>query len=172
MYLFFDQLNPIWRGSSQSLIRKEGHKMRTPVTVGIILSLLLTISGCGNESISGSEKVGNADEVEIVEWGHSALYTDDDIKDAVDTVIPYFEAEFEGCTLTQISYPGDDLSDVFNEWAERYKSDEAIVLLSSFETESAGGDGSMDPNATYRGWQWILVRNSGGAWEVKTYGYG
>lgn len=48
----------------------------------------------------------------------------------------------------------------------------SIVLYSSFDTDASGGDGSLEPNTTYDDFQWILVRDNGGTWEVKTYGYG
>ena len=35
-----------------------------------------------------------------------------------------------------------------------------------------GGDGSLNPNDTYTGWQWILARNKGGKWKHKDHGYG
>ena len=63
-------------------------------------------------------------------------------------------------------------SGLFAEWAEESGADEAIVLYSTLETDASGGDGSSEPNATYENWQWILVRDNGGTWEVKTYGYG
>ena len=102
----------------------------------------------------------------------SDLYTDADIQDAKDAVTTYFEAEFQGCTLTQLRYPGDASADLFTEWAEECEADEAIVLYSSFDTDASGGDGSLEPNTTYDDFQWILVRDNGGTWEVKTYGYG
>ena len=103
---------------------------------------------------------------------HSDIYTDADIEAAMDAVNTYFEAEFKGCTLTQLRYPGDASADLFTEWAQEYESDEAIVLYSSFDTDTSGGDGSLEPNTTYDDFQWILVRDNGGTWEVKTYGYG
>lgn len=138
----------------------------------VIAFALLLVAGCtGKENInSGNEK--ESSKVSIVEWEPSTLYTDADIKDAMDTVIAYFGAEFKGCTLKKLSYPGDASSDLFNEWAEEYESDEAIVLDSSFDTDASGGDGTLNPNSSYNGWQWILVRDNGGTWEVKTYGYG
>jgi len=63
-------------------------------------------------------------------------------------------------------------ADLFTEWAEECEADEAIVLYSSFDTDASGGDGSLEPNTTYDDFQWILVRDNGGTWEVKTYGYG
>ena len=103
---------------------------------------------------------------------HSDIYTDADIQAAMDTVMTYFETEFKGCTLTQLCYPGDASADLFTEWAEECEADEAIVLYSSFDTDASGGDGSLEPNTTYDDFQWILVRDNGGTWEVKTYGYG
>ena len=102
----------------------------------------------------------------------SDLHTDADIQDAKDAVTIYFEAEFQGCTLTQLRYPGDASADLFTEWAEECEADEAIILYSSFDTDASGGDGSLEPNTTYDDFQWILVRDNGGTWEVKTYGYG
>ena len=103
---------------------------------------------------------------------HSDIYTDADIEAAMDAVNTYFEAEFKGCTLTQLRYPGDASADLFTEWAQEYGADEAIVLYSSFDTDASGGDGSLEPNTTYDDFQWILVRDNGGTWKVKTYGYG
>ena len=48
----------------------------------------------------------------------------------------------------------------------------SIVLYSPFDMDASGGDGSLEPNTTYDDFQWILVRDNGGTWEVKTYGYG
>lgn len=103
---------------------------------------------------------------------HSAIYTDAAIENAMAAVTAFFETEFRGCTLTELRYPGDALSDLFTQWAREYRAYEAIVLYSTFDTNASGGDGSLEPNTTYEDFQWILVRDSGGTWEVKTYGYG
>ena len=58
------------------------------------------------------------------------------------------------------------------EWARQYGADEAIVLLSDFSVSRFGGDGSLDPNENYINWKWILTRSDGGAWELRTWGYG
>ncbi|MCC3868520.1 hypothetical protein K0039_09925 [Terrisporobacter mayombei] len=59
-----------------------------------------------------------------------------------------------------------------DEWAKQYNSDEAIILLSNFDVDSSGGDGSLDPNSTYTDWQWILVRDrENSKWTLKTWGY-
>ena len=73
--------------------------------------------------------------------------------------------------LTKLSYPGDTYADEFDEWAEQYDADEAIVILSSFDVDSSGGDGSLNPDSTYDDWKWILIRNDSGNWEHVDHGY-
>ena len=133
----------------------------------LVLALLL-LMGCQAKPAADDTDSN----VPIVKWEHSEIYTDADIQAAMDVVTAYFEAEFQDCTLTQLRYPGDASADLFTEWAQEYEADEAIVLYSSFDTDASGGDGSLDPNTTYDDFQWILVRDNGGTWEVKTYGYG
>lgn len=53
----------------------------------------------------------------------------------------------------------------------KYGADEVIILESSFETDGKGGDGSLNPNDTYTGWQWILARDNNGKWQHKDHGY-
>lgn len=103
--------------------------------------------------------------------GVSTIYSDKDITDAMNLVLNHFFLNFKGCTLTDIWYPGDESLPAAEGWAAQYNADEAIVLLSNFDVDSSGGDGSLNPNSTYNNWQWILVRDSGENWELKTWGY-
>ena len=57
------------------------------------------------------------------------------------------------------------------DWKTQYQTDDVVVLLSDFEVGKRGGDGSLTPGTTYRNWEWILIRNTGGEWEIKTWGY-
>lgn len=82
-----------------------------------------------------------------------------DIEAAYQTVKDYFSSEFDGCTLTKLYYPGDTYADEFSECAEQYDADEAIVIFSSFDVDSSGGDGSLEPDSTYDDWMWTLIRN-------------
>ena len=66
---------------------------------------------------------------------------------------------------------GDDSSKDYQDWADRNNADEVIVLLSSFDVDSSGGDGSLNPNSTYNDWKWILVRTNGGQWQHVDHGY-
>ena len=102
---------------------------------------------------------------------NSEIYSQEDINAAIDTIKKEFMMNWGGCTLTEIYYAGDDSSKDHQDWADRNNADEVIVLLSSFDVDSSGGDGSLDPNSTYSDWNWVLVRTSGGQWQHVDHGY-
>lgn len=101
----------------------------------------------------------------------SEMYSQDDINSAIDTIKKEFKSDWKGCTLTEIYYAGDDCSEDHQDWADRNNADEVIVLLSSFDVDSSGADGSLNPNSTYDNWNWILVRTNGGQWQHVDHGY-
>ena len=101
----------------------------------------------------------------------SEIYSDAEIESAIDVAINYFKKNFEGCTLTEISYLGDDKLNDWQEFAERNHADDVIVLVSTFQVDASGGDGSLNPNSTYSNWKWILVRTDGGEWRHVAHGY-
>ena len=102
----------------------------------------------------------------------SNIYTDWEISRAVDVAVRYFEKEFDGCTLLEIGYVGDQDGKAFIERANQYGVDEVIILVSSFAVGPEGGDGSLNPNDTYRNWKWSLGRTNGGQWKHLDHGYG
>lgn len=128
-----------------------------------VFVILLALAACGG---------GRTADVEIPDWKPSEIYTDDEIEAAFQTVKDYFAQEFDGCTLTKLYYPGDGFADEFGDWAAQYKAEEAVVLYSSFDVDSSGGDGSLEANSTYEDWKWVLIRDAGGEWEHATHGYG
>lgn len=128
----------------------------------IMLILLSLLAGCTKGDVKNVEF--------IIE--ESARYTEAEIRDAMDVAIAHFKAEFEGCTLLTMEYAEEKAINAGEAWAETYGGEEGIVLLSSFQVDDKGGDGSFNPGDTYRNWQWVLVRSEGGAWELKTWGYG
>ncbi|MBQ7355472.1 MAG: hypothetical protein IJW62_08145 [Clostridia bacterium] len=113
---------------------------------------------------------GNVNQVKITDYS-SEIYSDAEIENAIDVAIDYFNQNFEGCTLTEITYLGDDQLDDWQEFAERNNADDVIVLISTFEVDASGGDGSLNPNSTYTDWNWVLVRTDGGQWKHVDHGY-
>ena len=129
--------------------------------VVLLCMMVIGLCACG-----GSIK--NVKTREVV----SEVYSQEDISSAIEVIKSEFKSsDWSGCTLTEIYYAGDDTSKDYKDWADRNDADEVIVLLSSFDVDSSGGDGSLNPNSTYDGWNWILVRNAGGKWKHVDHGY-
>lgn len=122
--------------------------------------LLLALAGCG-----GSVKDAQTKEVP------SELYTQKDIDAAIGVIKKEFSRNWKGCTLTEIYYAGDDVSQEHAEWAERNGTDEVIVLTSSFDVDESGASPTLNPGQTYTRWMWILVRSNGGKWQHVDHGY-
>ncbi len=100
----------------------------------------------------------------------SEIYAEKEISAAMNEVCKYFTKEFSGCRLLKLSY-SDTSVPAAKEWAKNYEKEEAIVLFSDFYV-FAEGDGSLQKGETYANWKWILVRNKGENWQLKTWGYG
>ena len=143
--------------------------MKKLICILLSVTVLFLMSACNVQL----NKSGNVKSVKIEEWEVSKLYSDDEIKATIKASEDYFEKEFGGCTLTKITYAGDNVS--LNETAYRKDNgsdyDKVIVLLSSFDTDSFGGDGSLNPNSTYDNWNWIMGKKQGDKWEHIDHDY-
>ena len=100
-----------------------------------------------------------------------SLYSEQEINEIMDIVVQYFEKEFSGCSLTELSYEEELSQKSCREWAKQYQADQAILFTSSFEVYASGGDGSLEPNSTYEKWRWVLTRKDGEKWKLRTWGY-
>lgn len=134
--------------------------MKRTLSATLLFTAMLTLSGCSS----------NIKDVKIIDVD-SEIYSESEINSAIDTVKEYFKSNFEGCTLTMLKYAGDDRNEASDIWAKRHDAEKAIILLSSFDVDSSGGDGSLNPDSTYKDWNWILVENENGKWEHVDHGY-
>ena len=141
---------------------KKGNFIRLILVIAVVGVVLFFI----NNFMLGSVKGIN----QTIE--KSELYSEKDIKKAMTIVKHQFKLEFRGCKLTDLWYEEDINISSANSWADQYNADEAIIILSNFDAGSSGGDGSLNPNGTYKDWQWILIRDKGDkTWKLKTWGY-
>ena len=141
---------------------KKGNFIRLILVIAVVGVVLFFI----NNFMLGSVKGIN----QTIE--KSELYSEKDIKKAMTIVKHQFKLEFRGCKLTDLWYEEDINISSANSWADQYNADEAIIILSNFDAGSSGGDGSLNPNGTYKDWQWILIRDKGDkSWKIKTWGY-
>ena len=129
--------------------------MKRVVTLLLAMLLVLSLMGCGQTFARIREK--------------SEIYTEEEIEEAFDVVLKEFRREFDGCTLIEMGYAGDETRSEQKEWAAQYKADECIILVCSFETD--GRMGPLNPNSIYENYKFILTRTGGGKWIVQTAGY-
>ena len=135
--------------------------MKRSVSLLLGILLMLSFAACSRGSTRGLQtKIGSSD-----------VFSQEDIQSAIEIVTDFFRKEFEGCTLKTLEYSEELTLDDAEEWAQQYEAQQAIVLISSFYVAPNGGDGSLNTDSTYENWQWILVRNTGENWTLKTWGY-
>ena len=120
--------------------------------------------------IDGSD----AKDVQTSEAG-SEIYTKEDISSAISVINKEFDRNWKGCTMKKIAYAGDETTEEESQYKKRSgmaaDDDQVIVLVSTFDVDESGGDGSLEPNSTYKDWKWILIRHPGGMWEHVDHGY-
>ncbi len=136
--------------------------MKRYIAILCAVVCLASLAACGG---------GDVSQVKVTEY-ESEIYTDKQIQSAIDEIVRYFKKNFEGCTLKEITYAGDEWTKREADYAERYDAEDVIVLISTFDVDASGGDGSLNPNSTYTRWTWILVRDGLGGWKHVDHGYG
>ena len=103
----------------------------------------------------------------------SKIYSKNDIDNAIDETLNYFKENFEGCSLLELEYIGDEENNGYTDWARRNNKEQVIVFVSSFNVDSSGGEhGALNPNSKYEGWKWILVKNENEYWKCVDCGQG
>ena len=127
--------------------------------IGMMLTIaVLCLTACGGSSV----KVGSFS---------SLIFDSDEYDDAVQEVFTYFDS-FEGCTMTEIGYAGDDAVRAEAK-ARGLAPEQVMVLTSTFTTDSEDHQNGLEPDHTYEDYKWILTRNtSAEPWNHEDHGYG
>lgn len=127
--------------------------------LSLVLCLVL-LTACGGGDVGNVKR----------NPGESQLYSEEEINSAMTVVLDFFGKEFDGCIMTEIRYEEEKYAERQRLESEDYGR-EVIILLTDFDVDSSGGDGSLNPNSTYRNYQWTLTRTLFG-WELQDWGYG
>lgn len=135
--------------------------MKRVLACVILCLTLFALTACGG---------GDVGEVGILAVD-SEIYTSAELESGVNTVLDYFQKEFDGCKLRELQYIGDEKNNDYLDFATRNGAEEVLVFTSTFDVDESGGDGSLNPNDTYKNWKWILARTNGGEWEHVDHGY-
>ena len=112
---------------------------------------------------------GNTENVRIIPK-ESALFTEEEIAEAIEVVLADFRKDWWGCTLTEIGYAGDDAVRSYQPYSPWTNGERMMMLISSFEVAERGADQSFEPG-TWSDWNWILVQQEDGSWVHVDHGY-
>ena len=96
----------------------------------------------------------------------TALHDEDDVYDAIETVMDFFHGYMTGCTLKEVTY-----LQKLNQADGSAAQNRDIVLLTVFDVDEKGGDGSFSPNEHVE-FTWYLAQNNAGEWVIQNYGAG
>ncbi len=111
----------------------------------------------------------------VIDFGRSALYTQEELADAVSVIETQF-ASFEGCELHSVRYAGDENCTEENlKWMNELNPDGNFVQVAQFLSDFHSPMeqiGAWEADTEYTDWQWWLARSADGGWEVLTWGYG
>lgn len=142
--------------------------MKKMIAAVLCFLLILSVVGCGSSATKNVK----------IDYGTSAIYTEEDMNDAIDKIKETFKS-MEGCELRSLSYSSDDVCTdeeniVWMNDLERANDNEqvftqCIMFDSSFRSPKKGG-GAWEPNEEYT-WSWWLARSEGGEWKLMTWGY-
>lgn len=137
------------------------------IFIGVIL-LVISLIACKQDS--------KADKV-IREVEESTKFSEKEVKEAIELVKENFD--FKGCTLKKVIYNEEKSDYATSEYIGNgrgsingVKAENVIVVLTEFDVDSAGGDGSFNPNSTYDDFLFILIRDDKASdWRIDDMGY-
>lgn len=120
---------------------------------------------------------GRVSDCEVI-IGESELFSEKEIERAVAAVKTKFR-DFEGCSLLKLEYDEEYRNDEVKHYmmtgsgaVNGVKEENVIFFKSSFYAEDPKGDSGLTDDLEYRGWNWIVIRNSkSGRWRVSDWGY-
>ena len=134
--------------------------MKTYKILLLCLACILLLTACGGGDVS---EVGRR-------IGVCERFSEREVAAAMDEVERFFRKEYEGCKLLRLEYDEEKTLKEAYAWSENFGA-EAIVLESDFYVDDSGRTVTLEPDETYRNYEWILTRNAFG-WKLQTWGYG
>ena len=125
----------------------------------MVLLCTVLLSACGGDVSEVGRRIGVCER-----------FSKGEISSAMNEVEAFFRREYDGCKLLRLEYDEEKTGVDALDWSEHYGA-EAVVLESDFYVDGSGRMATLEPEETYRNYQWILVRTALG-WKLKTWGYG
>ena len=132
--------------------------MKKLISIILLCTLILSLSSCGTLNF-----------VDIEEFS-SEVYTANDITSAMEVVLEWFQGKTD-MVLLSLSYAGDEELADYSRYLEWHDADDVIVLLTDYYISFFSSNPVMNTGHKYENFGFILVRSSGGEWEIVDQGY-
>ena len=127
----------------------------------LIVIISLTLVSCGADT--SKVKIKNVE---------SELFTADEITNAIDTALSYFENSFGGCTMKDIHYIGDEFMKSEYRFENEDYNAQRIILACEFINNTNENIYGHEQGETISDWTWTLQRdNDEKGWTVLSFGY-
>ena len=112
-----------------------------------------------------------------IDYGTSDIYSEEDLKAAVDTIMDTFNNEWEiKCEMQKLAYLWDEKSTTELDYCKELDSEieECVVFTSNFHIPDTDVQmaGAFEPNTDMSDWTWYLGRTNGWEWKLLTNGLG
>ncbi|MBQ6502628.1 MAG: M15 family metallopeptidase [Flexilinea sp.] len=109
----------------------------------------------------------------LIDYGTSELFTRSELEEAAVQIKCMF-ASWEGCELHSLRYAGDESNTAENlAWLNSLNDGNAVKcaeFLADFHSP-VEPVGAWNPDHEYKDYQWWLVQNEEGGWEILSWGY-
>lgn len=130
-----------------------------------LLILLLLFAVCGFLAVSDNTRGAE------IELEGSEIYTEAELRAAANVVLRRFR-HFPA-RLERLWYDEERCIKEREYFSAQYDAEDVLVLMSDFTANKGKTthNSGFEPGRQYTNWTWVLVRNDGGAWQLKTYGY-
>ena len=127
--------------------------------ISLVIAIIVIVTVISGMKVWGAERVP-------VE---STLYTNWQVKTAMNTAIRKFQWNYNDCKLLRIAYDEEETLKEREYQMERNGKDRVIVFVSDFHV-GEHADACFNRNETYRNWKWILEKTAF-SWKVIGSGY-
>lgn len=132
--------------------------MKKLISIILLCTLTLSLSSCGTLNF-----------VDIEDFT-SEVYNQNDITSAMEVVLEWFQGKTD-MVLLSLSYAGDEELADYSRYLEWHDADDVIVLLTDYYISFFSSNSVMNTGHKYENFGFILVRSSGGEWEIVDQGY-
>lgn len=157
-------------------------KVTMMIGIAMVFAAALALAGCapvGSMDMAVDDTAEPDTPLVEIDYGKSELYTEEEIDAAIEVIHQEFDT-WEGCTLKEIRFAGDEVNTKENvRWLNEIAKEkpdgdytQCIEFTTDFHSPEKSEEASAwEPDTDYTDYQWWLGRADGSDWTLITWGY-